>query len=123
MTTASAAELAPKELRAGRDALQAKVARHRPRAVAILGITAYRAGFVRPHATLGRQPEDLAGVTMWVLPNPSGLNAHHQLDDLTRRFRALRLAVGVSRRQPVSDGSDASPSDASRARRSCFPAW
>jgi TDG/mug DNA glycosylase family protein len=94
-TTASASELAPGELRAGRVALDAKVARYRPRAVAILGITAYRTGFDRPHAALGPQPEDLAGAPVWALPNPSGLNAHHQLDDLVRRVRELRLAIGV----------------------------
>jgi double-stranded uracil-DNA glycosylase len=94
-TTASASELAPAELRTGRGDLEAKVTRYRPRAVAILGITAYRIGFERPDATLGRQPDDLAGAPAWVLPNPSGLNAHHQLDDLVRRFRELRLAIGV----------------------------
>jgi double-stranded uracil-DNA glycosylase len=94
-TTATASELAPHELRAGRDALEAKVAKDRPHAVAILGITAYRIGFDRQRAALGRQPEDLADVPAWVLPNPSGLNAHHQLDDLVRRFRELRLAIGV----------------------------
>jgi len=93
-TTASAAELAPQELRTGRDALEAKVAGHRPQVVAILGITAYRIGFDRKEAVLGKQPEDLAGVPVWVLPNPSGLNAHHQLDDLASRFRELREATG-----------------------------
>jgi TDG/mug DNA glycosylase family protein len=94
-TTASAAELAPGELRAGRDALEAKVARHPPRSLAILGITAYRVGFGRKDAVLGEQSEDLANVPVWVLPNPSGLNAHHQLDDLARRFGELRAAVGL----------------------------
>jgi TDG/mug DNA glycosylase family protein len=94
-TTASASELAPLELRAGREALEEKVATYRPRDVAILGITAFRIGFDRRRAALGPQPEDIAGVQVWVLPNPSGLNAHHQLDDLVRRFRELRLAIGV----------------------------
>jgi TDG/mug DNA glycosylase family protein len=94
-TTASAAELAPGELRVGRDALEAKVARHPPRSLAILGITAYRVGFGRKDAVLGEQREDLANVPVWVLPNPSGLNAHHQLDDLARRFGELRAGVGL----------------------------
>jgi TDG/mug DNA glycosylase family protein len=89
-TTASAAELTAVELRDGRDALEAKLARYRPATVAILGITAYRTGFGRPEAELGPQDEVLGGSPVWVLPNPSGLNAHHQLDDLIRRFTALR---------------------------------
>ena len=92
-TTASAGELAADELRTGRARLERKVARHRPRIVAILGITAYRTGFDRPAAVLGRQPVDLGGVPAWVLPNPSGLNAHHQIDDLVRRFSELRAAA------------------------------
>lgn len=88
--TASAAELTPDELRAGGRRLAAKVRRHRPAAVAILGIGAWRVGFDRPHAGLGPQDEPLSGARVWVLPSPSGLNAHHQLDDLARRFAALR---------------------------------
>ena len=66
----------------------------RPRFVAVLGIGAYRAGFGRPRATLGPQEADLPGSRLWVLPNPSGLNAYYQLADLTERFRALREVVG-----------------------------
>jgi len=94
-TTASAGELGRDELRAGRDALESKLARFAPTVVAILGITAYRSAFGRPGAVLGEQPDDLAGVPVWVLPNPSGLNAHHQLDDLIHRFAELRDALGV----------------------------
>ena len=65
----------------------------RPRFVAVLGIGAYRTGFGRRDAALGPQDEDLGGARLWVLPNPSGLNAHYQLDDLIERFRALRDAV------------------------------
>ncbi len=93
--TATANEVTSAELRAGRATLETKIARTRPRIVAVLGITAYRSSFGRPHATLGRQDSDIAGVPLWVLPNPSGLNAHHQIDDLVRRFGALRAAVGV----------------------------
>jgi double-stranded uracil-DNA glycosylase len=94
-TTASAAELKADELREGRGRLEEKVARHRPSSVAILGITAYRTGFDRRGAELGPQDEALAGSRLWVLPNPSGLNAHHQVDDLIRRFAALRAATRV----------------------------
>jgi double-stranded uracil-DNA glycosylase len=94
-TTASAAELTATELRDGRDALETKLARYRPATVAILGVTAYRTGFGRPKAELGPQDEALAGSPVWVLPNPSGLNAHHQLDDLIRRFAELRAATRV----------------------------
>jgi len=91
-TTASADELKTDELVIGRRKLLAKVNRYAPRFVAVLGITAYRSAFERPKATLGRQTESLGNATVWVLPNPSGLNAHHQLKDLTRLFRALRMA-------------------------------
>jgi double-stranded uracil-DNA glycosylase len=93
--TATAAELTPAELRAGRATLGTKMARARPRTVAVLGITAYRSSFGRLRAALGPQEDDIAGVPVWVLPNPSGLNAHHQIDDLVHRFDALRAAVGV----------------------------
>jgi double-stranded uracil-DNA glycosylase len=88
--TASADELQPEELVTGRRKLLAKVNRYHPRFVAILGITAYRSAFGQPQAVLGQQQESLGSAEVWVLPNPSGLNAHHQLKDLTRLFRALR---------------------------------
>jgi double-stranded uracil-DNA glycosylase len=91
-TTASAAELTAEELRTGRGALEAKIARFRPDVVAILGITAYRTGFDHTKAELGPQDDALVRSAVWVLPNPSGLNAHHQLDDLIRRFADLRAA-------------------------------
>jgi double-stranded uracil-DNA glycosylase len=92
-STAGADELEATELIAGRRKLLAKVQRHAPRFVAVLGITAYRSAFERPAASLGKQSELLGDATVWVLPNPSGLNAHHQLKDLTRLFRALRDAA------------------------------
>ena len=92
-STAAADELAPEEFVAGRRRLAAKVRRYRPRMVAVLGVGAYRLAFGRPGAGLGRQAETLAGAALWVLPNPSGLNANHQLPDLVRLFRALRKAV------------------------------
>ena len=92
--TASAAELAKSELEAGRRRLAAKVRRQRPRTVAVLGIDAYRQAFARPRASLGLQPERLADAPLWVLPNPSGLNAHYQLADLVALYRELCDAVG-----------------------------
>jgi TDG/mug DNA glycosylase family protein len=92
--TASAAELSPGELAAGRRRLEAKVRRLRPGVVAVLGIGAYRQGFGQARAVLGRQPERLAGADLWVLPNPSGLNAHYRLPDLVALHCALRQALG-----------------------------
>ena len=88
--TAAADELTPDELVAGGRRLAAKVRRYRPRAVAFVGLGAYRTAFGRPKATLGRQPEPLEGAEVWLLPSPSGLNANHQLPDLVKLFRALR---------------------------------
>jgi TDG/mug DNA glycosylase family protein len=91
--TATAEALAPRELLAGRRRLERTVKRYRPRVVAVLGVGAYRTAFELPRATLGRQPGQLAGAVVWVLPNPSGLNANHQLPDLIGMFRALRRAA------------------------------
>jgi TDG/mug DNA glycosylase family protein len=91
--TATADQVAPEELVEGGRQLVAKVRRYRPRFIALLGISAYRAAFDRPEATLGLQAETLGGARLWVLPNPSGLNAHYQLKDLARLFRELRRAA------------------------------
>ena len=91
--TATAGELAPEELVAGQRRLKAKVKRYQPQVVAVLGISAYRTAFGQKAVTLGRQTEPLASAIVWVLPNPSGLNAHYQLADLAEHFRELRLAV------------------------------
>jgi double-stranded uracil-DNA glycosylase len=91
--TAAAAELAPEELRAGSLELQRKVAGCRPSIVASVGVQAYRTGFARPKAGIGPQPEMLAGARLWVLPNPSGLQAHYQLPELVRLFAELREAA------------------------------
>jgi TDG/mug DNA glycosylase family protein len=96
-TTATAAELDDEEYRAGRRALERKVRKYSPRWVAILGLGAYRAGFDRPKATVGLQPERIAGAGLWVLPNPSGLIANHQLPQLTEMFRELKMAVEASK--------------------------
>ena len=93
--TASADQLTRDELRAGARALQAKVRALHPAWVAVVGMQAYRVAFGRPHAGVGRQPEDLAGAGLWLLPNPSGLQAHYQLPELTAAFAELRRASGV----------------------------
>ncbi len=92
-STGAAAELEPKELRAGRAGLLRKVRRYRPRWVAILGIGAFRTAFGDRLATMGRQATGLGPAGLWLLPNPSGLNANHQLPDLAAAFRALREAA------------------------------
>jgi len=89
-TTATAAELAPEELVAGGAALAGKVRRFAPRVLALLGVGAYRTAFDRPRAALGLQPEGIGETAVWVLPNPSGLNAHYQIGELARLFRELR---------------------------------
>ncbi|MEO8226582.1 MAG: G/U mismatch-specific DNA glycosylase [Gemmatimonadota bacterium] len=91
-TTATAAELARDELEKGRRTLERKVRRYAPRWLAIAGIGAYRIAFDSPHATVGRQDTTIGTTGIWVLPNPSGLNAHHQPKDLARAFRELRVA-------------------------------
>ena len=94
--TASAADLGPAELAEGARALARTVRRFRPRAVAVLGVTAYRTAFSAPRAGLGRQPEDLRGAQLWVVPNPSGRNAHAPLDALAAAYREVALAAGIS---------------------------
>ncbi|WP_203822514.1 G/U mismatch-specific DNA glycosylase [Paractinoplanes ferrugineus] len=90
--TARADELSPAELITGGEILAALVARHQPRYLAVLGVTAYRTAFGRRTAVIGPQDDTIGGVPVWVLPNPSGLNAHFQLADLAREFAALREA-------------------------------
>lgn len=113
-TTAKASELTAAELRAGGDRLRAFVAEHRPSVVAIAGITAYRSAFRLPKATMGEQPEGmlcasdhrdaphdrsrkecLAGTRLWVVPNPSGLNAHETVESLADAYREPAVAAGV----------------------------
>lgn len=91
--TARADELSDAELEQGARRLKRKVTRYRIACVAFLGITAYRTAFRRPNAVIGRQAENLGPAHVWVLPNPSGLNAHYQLPDFIRLFRKLHRAV------------------------------
>lgn len=92
--SASAAELTGEELAAGARRLEGLAAELRPAAVAILGVQAYRTAWGRTRATVGEQPERLAAARLWVLPNPSGLQAHYQLPEMAALYGALRGAVG-----------------------------
>lgn len=92
-STAAAAELSPDELTAGARRLAAKLRRHRPRMLAVLGVGAYRTAFDRPRAVLGLQAEPIGGSPVWVLPNPSGLNAHYRPAELARLYGELREFV------------------------------
>jgi len=99
--TASAGELTADEIRAGGQVLTAKVARLGPRWLAVVGITVYRTAFGRPAATTGRQEETLGGASVWVLPNPSGLNASWTAPKLAGAFRDLKLhAEGLASSSP-----------------------
>ncbi|GAA3764556.1 G/U mismatch-specific DNA glycosylase [Plantactinospora mayteni] len=91
--SARADELTRDELVEGGRLLVRKVRRYRPRWVAVLGVTAYRTAFERRTARIGRQPETIGGAHLWVLPNPSGLNAHFTGPGLAAEFAALRAAT------------------------------
>ena len=93
--TAKASELTVDELRAGAVALTALVSRWRPRVAAVAGITAYRTAFGLPKAVMGRQPTTLAGAELWVVPNPSGLNAHETVASLAEAYAAPARAAGI----------------------------
>ncbi|MEO8093724.1 MAG: mismatch-specific DNA-glycosylase [Pseudolysinimonas sp.] len=93
--TARADELSRDELRAGAIRLRADVASWKPRVVAILGITAYRQAFDLPKAVPGRQTERFEGAQLWVVPNPSGLNAHDTVASLSEAYAAPARAAGI----------------------------
>jgi double-stranded uracil-DNA glycosylase len=93
--TARAGELAPAELRAGRTRLERFVATHHPSVVAVAGVTAYRLAFAHPKAKEGEQPELLEGARVWVVPNPSGLNAHETITSLAEAYAEPARAAGV----------------------------
>ena len=83
------------ELRLGGDQLRGFVAEHRPRIIAVAGITAYRIAFRQPKAMMGRQEDPFEGIALWVVPNPSGLNAHETIDSLAAAYRGPAAAAGV----------------------------
>ena len=91
--TATAAELAKDEFVAGAKRLERKVKRYEPAWVAVVGIGAYRAAFGRPKAVIGPQAERIGPARLWLLPQPSGLNANHQMPELTKAFRELNLEI------------------------------
>ncbi len=91
--TAAADELSQEELVEGGKVLQGKIIKYEPRFLAVLGLTAYRAAFDQPKAQIGPQPELNGPTSLWVLPNPSGLNAHYTLADLADLFRQLKQAA------------------------------
>lgn len=93
--TAKASELTKQELIDGGVELRVLVERHRPRVVAIAGITAYRTAFAEPKAVAGEQPEGFAGSQLWIVPNPSGLNAHETVGSLAEAYAAPARAAGV----------------------------
>jgi TDG/mug DNA glycosylase family protein len=91
--TAAADEVSAEEFVEGGRKLETKVRRYRPRVLAVLGVGAYRTAFNRRGAAVGRQDDTIGGAAVWVLPNPSGLNAHYQLNGLIEVFSNLRRAV------------------------------
>lgn len=94
--TAKASELSNDELKEGAVRLTERVRRWSPRVVAIAGITAYRTGFGKPKAVMGRQTDTIGDVELWVLPNPSGLNAHESVDSLAAWYRKAADAARVT---------------------------
>ncbi|WP_269303418.1 mismatch-specific DNA-glycosylase [Aeromicrobium sp. HA] len=93
--SARADELDPSELVEGRERLVSLVRERAPRVVAVAGITSYRTAFGHRTAKPGRQPDDLAGAEVWVVPNPSGLNAHETVESLARAYREVAQAAGL----------------------------
>lgn len=92
--SARADELTREQLRAGAPVVEAKVRALQPKVVAVLGVTAYRDAFDRPKAAVGKQPELLGDAELWVLPNPSGLNAHETVASLAVAYRAAWISAG-----------------------------
>ncbi|MDQ4144666.1 MAG: G/U mismatch-specific DNA glycosylase [Actinomycetota bacterium] len=102
-TTARADELDPEELKRGAANLRRKVLRYRPRYLAVLGLTSYRIAFGKPGSGVGPQADRIGDTRVWLLPNPSGLNAHYQLPELGKLFAELRRAArhhGPTSRDP-----------------------
>ncbi len=93
--TATADQLSTDELIAGGQQLALKVQHYRPQVLALLGISAYRTAFGQRKATIGRQAASLGDAIVWVLPNPSGLNAHYQINDLARVFQEMLVAIAA----------------------------
>ncbi|MGW4404387.1 G/U mismatch-specific DNA glycosylase [Nonomuraea sp. NPDC004702] len=101
--SAKAAELTRDELMAGGRQLAEKVAGLGPQVLAVLGISAYRTAFARPKAVIGPQPEQVGGARVWVLPNPSGLNAHWTVATIAEEMARLRASLRPGPEPTVSD--------------------
>jgi TDG/mug DNA glycosylase family protein len=106
IATARADELTRDQLRAGAARLRDLVRAVQPKVVAVLGLTAYREAFERRRAAVGRQPEDIEGAELWVVPNPSGLNAHETVDTLAAAYRQVADAAGIEPITPEVSGSE-----------------
>lgn len=98
--TAAASELSAAELVRGARALELKVKRSRPAYLAVLGVQAYRTAFAEPSAGLGLQPRTIGRTRIWLLPSPSGLNAHYTPKQFGQLFAELRTHAGIARRSP-----------------------
>ena len=94
--TTAASELSSSELREGAAQLEARVEVLQPRSVAVLGLQAYRTAFRRPRATIGPQPELLGHALLWLLPNPSGLQARYQVPEMSEMYTSLFVATAVA---------------------------
>lgn len=93
--TARADELSAAELTSGARRLERLIAERRPRLVAVAGVTAYRKAFGANRAQVGQQAEGIGDTQLWVVPNPSGLNAHESVDSLAAAYREVGVAAGV----------------------------
>jgi len=93
--TARAAELTKQELIDGGEVLRSCVRTHRPKVVAVAGVTAYRTAFAAPQAAVGEQSNGFEGSRLWIVPNPSGLNAHETVESLAEAYAAPARAAGV----------------------------
>jgi TDG/mug DNA glycosylase family protein len=102
VATARADELSPEQLREGGERLRLLVAEVRPTVVAMLGLSAFRIAFGVRTAPLGRSADVFAGAELWLLPNPSGLNAHHTVDSLAEWYGRAAAAAGIRRTRPPS---------------------
>ena len=98
IATARADELTTPQLRAGGQRLRELVRSTRPRVVAVLGVTAFRQAFGQRGLQIGHSDEPFEGADLWVLPNPSGLNAHETVDSLARWYRSAAEAAGIELR-------------------------
>lgn len=119
--TARADEVSPDEFVAGGARLAARVAHYRPSALAVLGVSAYRIAFGRPRAAVGPQPHSVGGAPVWVLPNPSGLNAHYSLDALARAYRDFHAFAAQLSPAPAPRATDPAQPTPARARAARGP--